>query len=82
VRPSREVGAVLSALIVAAVVVHCGGSTPGPTDVALYSSEKAVCVANATSYDAGEACLNAVRSTRCGPGGLWIEAGVCDGGAP
>ena len=71
----------LVACLLGLSLTDCASATPGPADVAVYSSELGVCVARATDYDAGEACLRAVRSLRCGPGGLWSDSGSCpDGG--
>ena len=54
----------------------CGGQTQ-EAQVAVYASAEQACVLQATSYDAGLACVQAVQRAFCGPGGVFAEAGIC-----
>lgn len=72
--------AVLPTLLLGAALSACAHAGPGEVtaaDVAIYEAEQDVCVAQATDGDAGRACIDEVRRMRCGPGGLWVDAGVC-----
>ena len=47
----------------------------------IYASAEQVCVAQATSYDAGLSCIAGVKQVFCGPGGVFADSGACpDGG--
>lgn len=75
--------AVIGTLIALALAAtRCASATPTPTDVAAYSGDLGACVANATSYDAGLACLHANWVAKCGPSGEWIDSGKCPDGGP
>lgn len=84
-----KLGVAYSAMGLVCTVAACE-PPQGPVteaDVAIYAGEQAACVAQAASLDAGKACLDAVRASRCGPQGSWLDAGVCgmvtgEGGAP
>ena len=60
-------------------LAHCG-ATDQEKQLALYGSVQTACVAQATSYDAGVACLQMVQKAFCGPGGVWSDAGICPDG--
>jgi hypothetical protein len=60
----------------------CGGLSTQEAQVATYSAEQTACVAQAASFDAGLVCLEAVKAVRCGKGGIWQDAGLCEGGVP
>lgn len=76
------IGAILGMAL--ASIANCGaGNVQQQEQIALYGSLQTVCVAQATSFDAGSACLATVKRSFCGPGGIWADAGLCpEGGAP
>lgn len=68
------------ALVLAVLADGCAwgcGASPVEVQVGEYAAEKQVCALQATSFDAGLECLAVVRATRCGPGGMWLDAGLC-----
>ena len=76
--------AVIGLAVSSALGLACGaGNAQQQEQIAVYGSLQTVCVTQATSFDAGLACLATVKRSFCGPGGLWADAGLCpDGGAP
>lgn len=71
---------VLAIALVAAAAVACG-VTLQETEATIYAGADQACVAQATDYDAGVACIHNNQKVFCGPGGVFADAGICpDGG--
>jgi hypothetical protein len=71
------------AVVPMAVSACAARSQPvGPSDVALYTAEQMTCLERPTKEEI-DVCRLAIKRSRCGPGGIWLDAGVCpEGGAP
>lgn len=70
----------LAVALIAALAVACGASVQ-EIQVGAYTAAEQACVAQATDYDSGVACVHTVQRTFCGPGGVFADAGICpDGG--
>lgn len=68
------------ALALSALAAGCEygcGASNAEVQVAEYTAEEQVCALHSPSYDSGLECLIIVRATRCGPGGTWLDAGLC-----
>jgi hypothetical protein len=77
---SPRLGFAIAAIASSCGAYGCGASTQ-EVQAATYAAAEQVCVAQATSYDGGLACIAGVKQVFCGVGGVFADAGVCpDGG--
>lgn len=60
----------------------CGGANVQEVQATTYAAAELICVKQATSFDAGLVCIDAVKQVYCGPGGVLADAGCPEGGLP
>ncbi len=74
----QTLGALVVGSVIAAVIVLTGCVDAAlQADVAAYQGDQLLCVQNASSRDAADACRAQVKAYWCGDGGPLSAAGAC-----
>ena len=87
-RPHHTIGLLLSTVMVGGACSLFGGSpqqtAADQANVAAYGAQEQLCVSQAATLAAAQACVAQVQAAYGRPGGYLYEAGACvyEGGAP